>query len=486
MKRFSLALAAAVVLLGLVLVVRTATFSSRQIQIAPAPSIRLDVDGTVARLAQAIRFKTVSLASPTDAGAGEFQKLREFLERSFPRVHRQLEREIINQHSPLFTWKGKDPSLKPILLMAHMDVVPVDGATEKSWTYPGFSGQVTDGYVWGRGAMDDKASVMAILEAVEHLLDANYAPRRTVYLAFGHDEEIGGANGAAKIAETLGSRGVELEFVIDEGMTILRGVIDGIDSPTALIGIAEKGYLTIQLTAQSAGGHSSIPTKENSIAALSRALERLESVPFPARVDGPTKQMLEFLGPEMSLANRIALANLWLFEPLVRRQMSGSPLTNAILRTTLAPTIFHAGVQDNVLPSEANAVVNLRVMPGETTGEALERVRKIVDDPQIKLSAAPIRVEPSAVTDSTGASFKLLQQTIRQIAPEAIVAPALLVAATDSRHYTKLTKNIFRFLPITLNAVDTKRYHGVDERISIDDYQRCIRFYAQLIRNADS
>jgi len=486
MKKLSLALVTVVGLLVAIIIVRAATFSSRQMHVAPAPPMSIDQDAIVRRLAEAIQLKTISFQSPTDASAAEFQRFHSFLTKSFPRVHAQLSKETVNDFSLLFTWKGTNERLKPILLMAHMDVVPVDPASEKSWTHLPFLGSVADGYVWGRGAMDDKASVMGILEAVENLLKAGFASQRTIYLAFGHDEEIGGANGAAKIAELLNSRKVDLEFVLDEGMNILSGIIDGISSPVALIGIAEKGYLSLKLTVNSSGGHSSIPPADTAIGTLSRALQRLDAAPFPAQMHGPTRQMFEFLAPEMSWDKKLALANLWLFEPLVKKQLTASPLTNAIVRTTVAPTIFHAGVKENVMPTQASAVVNLRIMPGETTAGALEHVRKAVNDPQIKLTPLPVRMEPSAASDIESPSFKLIQQTIRETAPQTIVAPALLVAATDSRHYAALTRNVFRFLPITLRAEDTKRYHGIDERISIQDYQRCVNFYARLIRNSES
>src|SRR5262249_12546636 len=216
--------------------------------------------------------------------------------------------------------------------------------------------------------------------------------------AFGHDEEIDGNQGAAKIAELLASRKVQLEYVLDEGMNILSDVFDDIRAPVALVGIAEKGYLTLKLTAKSPGGHSSTPTKNTAIATMSRAIQRLEAAPFPAKLDGATRQMFDFLGPEMPWPKKFVLANLWLTRPLVRRQMTQSPLTNALVRTTLAPTVFQAGVRENVLPTEATALVNLRIMPGESTTEAMERVRRIVNDPEIELTASSGRVEPSTVT----------------------------------------------------------------------------------------
>ena len=448
------------------------------------PALQLDQAAIAKRLSAAIQLPTLSFESATASNIAPFTKFHALLVDSFPRVHARLTKETVNDGSILFTWTGKDPRLKPILLMAHMDVVPVDPASEKSWTHPPFSGQLADGYIWGRGTMDDKASVLGILEAVEHLLIDGFQPQRTVYLAFGHDEEIGGANGAAKIADTLAARRVQLEYVLDEGMNILGGIIDGVAAPVALIGVAEKGYLSVELSANAVGGHSSIPANDNAIGRISRALQRLDAAPFQASLRGPTRAMFEYLGPEMGWTQKLLLANLWLFEPLVANQLSKSPLTNAILRTTLAPTIFSAGVKENVLPTQARAVINLRIMPGESTASALEHVRTAIDDPKIKLTPLPIRMEPSAVTDIASPSFKLVERTIRQTAPDAIVAPALLVAATDSRHYAGLTKNVLRFLPITITAADTSRYHGSDERIALDDYLRCINFYAQLIRNS--
>ena len=484
MKKISFVALAIVLAFAAVILGRAANLKSRQIAAAPVEPISLDRAGIVQRLAEAVQLKTISFQSPTDSSAEEFQRFHHFLTKSFPLAHQRLTRETVNEHSLLYTWKGKDERQKPILLMAHMDVVPVDPANEKSWTHAPFSGQIADGFIWGRGAMDDKASVMGILEAVENLLKEGFAPERTIYLAFGHDEEIGGNHGAAKIAELLSSRQVELEFVLDEGMNILSGIIDGFSSPVALIGIAEKGYLSLQLTANSSGGHSSIPPADTAIGTLSRALQRLDAAPFPAKLHGPTRQLFEFLAPEMSWDKKLALANLWLFEPLVKKQLTAAPLTNAIVRTTLAPTIFNSGVKENVLPAQASAVVNLRIMPGETTADAMEHVRKVIDDPRVNLTALAIRMEPSAVSDVESPSFKLIQRTIRETAPAAIAAPALLVGATDSRHYAALTRNIYRFLPITLRSEDTKRYHGIDERISIEDYERCVRFYAQLIRNS--
>jgi carboxypeptidase PM20D1 len=483
MKKFFLGMVAVVCALGVALIARAVRFSSRQIAPPPAATFTFDRDGALRRLAKAIQFRTVSSTESLAASAPEFEHLHRFLAGAFPRIHQRLKKEIVGGRSLIYEWKGSDDQLRPALLMAHMDVVPVDPATEPSWRHPPFAGEIAGGFIWGRGAMDDKASLMGMLEAAEQLLAVGFQPRRTFLFAFGHDEEVGGGNGAAKIAALLGSRKIELEFVLDEGSNILNGIIPGLARPVALVGIAEKGYLSLKLSAQAPGGHSSMPPDDAAIFTLSRALQKLAASPFAPRIAGATGRMLEFLGPEMAWTQRIALANLWLFEPLVVRQLASSPITNAAIRTTIAPTIFTAGVQENVLPTAASAVINLRILPGDTIASATRQVRKTIADPRLTITPLPLRMEPSAVSDTDAATFKLLQRTIRQIAPDAIVAPGLLVAATDSRHYAGLSKNIYRFLPLVIGPADAERYHGIDERISIEDYERLIRFYAQIIRN---
>jgi len=484
-KRFSLAALGIVAGLSVVLLIRTATFKSRQITVEPIRGLPISREAAVARLSEAIQLKTVSMQTPEAANAGEFTAFHALIARVFPLIHRQLNKEIVGGHSLLFTWRGTNSQLKPMLLMAHMDVVPVDPTTESFWHHAPFSGDIADGYIWGRGAMDDKGSVLAILEAVESLLANNFRPERTVYLAFGHDEEIGGVNGAGKIAALLRSRNVELESVLDEGLNVFVGMISGLHSPAALIGIAEKGYLSLQLTVDSPGGHSSTPPEHTVIGILSRALQKLQQKPFPARLNGPTREMFQFLGPEMSFDKKLVFANLWLFGPLLEKTLAQSPLTNALLRTTLAPTMINAGIRDNVLPAKAAAVVNLRIMPGESNTSVIEYVHRVIADPAVKILPLPPQVEPSVVSNIDSPSFRILEKTIRQTIPAAAVAPALLVAGTDSRHYRSLTKNIFRFLPVTVGRGDIERYHGIDERISIEDYERAIRFYAQLIINSN-
>jgi carboxypeptidase PM20D1 len=482
MKRAILALALVLVVLVGVVLVRTAMFGSRQIAVEPAPVVEVDTAGAAERLAGALRIPTISHVDGPVL-AEEFAALHAYLAAAFPRVHGALRVERVNEHSLLYTWAGAEPTLPPVLLMAHLDVVPVEPGTEGDWSYPPFEGRIAEGFVWGRGALDNKGGVLGILEAVEMLLAEGDRPRRGVLLAFGHDEEVGGT-GAQAIAALLGQRGTRPELVLDEGGVIADGIVPGLAAPAALVGTAEKGYLSLALEVQEAGGHSSMPPRETAVGILSRAVTRLESRPFPGGLRGPTREMFVYLGPEMPFAQRMAFANTWLFGPLIRRQLAGSPSTDAALRTTTAPTMFEGSPKDNVLPIRARAVVNFRILPGETLESVTERVRRTIDDPRIEIRPfGGLASEPSPVSRTDTPAFRALHRAIRQVFPEAVVSPFLVLGATDARHYTGLSENVYRFLPVRMTSEDLSRIHGTNERISVRDHAAAIRFYRQLILN---
>lgn len=484
MRKFLLALSGLLIVLLAALCVGTISFTSKQIPVPAAAPIKLDRNALASRLSRAIQFQTVSLVRASKAGGNEFLRFHRFLTIAFPRVRATLTREAVGTYSLLYTWKGTDERLKPMLLMGHMDVVRVDPETEKNWTHPPFSGRIADGFIWGRGAMDDKVSILGLLEAVEHLLTDGFKPQRTIYLAFGHDEEIGGTKGAAKIAELLKARKVELESVLDEGGNLIEGMIPGIAAPIALVGIAEKGYVSLELAVESPGGHASTPPTHTAIGILSTAIHKLERNPFPTALPSPTQKFLEFAGPEMQWPRRLVLANPWLFQWLIEKELARSPASGAMVRTTQAVTIFESGMRENILPVRAKAVVNIRILPGDNIAGVIEHVRRAIDDPRVAITLGELQVEPSAMSDVESPSFKRIQISTRQTMPEAIIAPALLVAATDSRHYAGLTRNIFRFIPFTLRPEDVRRFHGIDERISVQDHERCVRFFINLIRNS--
>ncbi len=485
MKRVLLTLALIVVVLATVTLERTASFRSRQPEVIPVAVEPLDTAGLARRLAGALRFKTVSFQDSTQFDAREFEGLHRYLRDSFPKLHAALKLEKVNGYGLLYEWTGWDPGLAPVVLLAHQDVVPVEPGTEGRWTEPPFAGRIAGGYVWGRGALDDKTSLVGLLEAVEHLVAAGAKPRHTVYLAFGYDEEVGGRRGAARIAELLASRNVHPEFVLDEGGALATGLITGVAAPVALIGIAEKGYVTVELTAQAEGGHSSMPPRATAVGILAAGLARLETRQMPRAIRGPTADMFDYLGPEMPFAPRLVMANRWLLGGILMSQFGTTPQGNALLRTTTAPTVLQAGVKENVLPSTARALVNFRILPGDSVASVLEHVRRAVDDPRIAVNALQTTFSnPSAVTPVEAGPFQLLARTIRQVAPGTVVTPWLVVGATDSRHYARLTPNVLRFVGATIGKDDLRRVHGTDERVGVRAYADAVRIYIQLLKNA--
>jgi len=466
------------------------SYHSKQVHVNEVDAVE-PLRGFDDRLARAIRFRTVATAADGAGEAATFQEFHEFLKTSFPRVHARLDREVHGGHSLLYRWKGADPSREPILLMSHIDVVPVESGTEASWTRPPFSGDLADGFIWGRGALDVKCGALGLLEAAERLLEDGFRPASDVYFALGHDEEVGGNKGNRRLAEILRSRGVHFRFVLDEGGGLTEGIIDGISGLVAFVGVAEKGYATIRLKAQTDGGHSSMPPPHTAVGMIATVVARLESNPFPARIDGATAAMLDYLGPEMPWHRRAALANRWLTGGLIARQFAAKPSMNALIRTTMAATISRGGDTANVLPKQAETVVNLRLLPGDTSESALQRIQNEVkrlgfDEKTVMCSMEPAPSEPSAISSTASDGFRTLQRTIAEIYRGTVVAPGLSMVATDSHHYAPIASDIYRFLPLRLTADDLKRIHGVDERIGIKTYADLIGFLARLIENSST
>ena len=485
MKKILLVLTLCVVLLVSVLLINTLRFTSKQIQIEPIQLTYVDEGDVAQHLAQALVFQTISYQEPGQMKGEHFLALHKYFEQIFPKLHATLTKELVGNYSLLYTWKGQDEKLKPILLMAHQDVVPVEPETLANWEQPPFGGRITDGYIWGRGAIDDKSNLLGIMEAVEMLLGQGFRPQRTIYLAFGEDEEIGGVSGAARIADLLHERNVELQYVLDEGLAITDGILPDISKPVALIGVAEKGFVSLELRVEVEGGHSSMPPPQTAIGILSAAISRLEERQMPASIEGVTRQMLDNIGPEMPFGKRLVMANLWLFKPLVERKLSASPGTNAGIRTTTAATIIEGGLKENVLPSRARALVNFRILPGDSIERVVSHAREVVADPRVKVNRSGVFAgEPSPVSNINTTGFQIVQRTIRQLFPEVLITPALVLGGTDSKHYVKLTNNIYRFSPLRIRPEDIERIHGINERISIKNYAGCVKFYFYLIKNS--
>ena len=469
----------------ILLIVNTVRYPSRQVQVPEIDPVRVDADPPVNRLSQAIQIPTLSHEDPNKIDPAPFIAFHRFLETAYPECHKTLERITINDFSLLYKWQGSDPELAPVVLMAHQDVVPVEKSTRNQWTHGAFSGKIVDGFVWGRGALDDKGCLVAMMESVEMLVNRKFQPRRPVYFAFGHDEEIGGRQGAAKIAAHMEDKGVRAAFVIDEGMTIIKKDLSPANRKTALIGLSEKGYVTLKVSASADGGHSSMPPAKTAIGSLARAISSLEIHQMPIHYDGPAAGLFDVIGPEMPFPKKILFANLWAFKPLVTNQLEKGTTTNALIRTTCAPTLVQGGIKENILPGQAYALVNFRILQGDSISDVVDHARKVIDDPDIDVSIhdGPFHSEPSSTADIDSFGFKMIRQTIHEVFNDTIVAPGLVFGATDSRHFASVSDNIYRFVPYHVGKKDTERIHGVDERIAIDDFVKLIQFYAQLIEN---
>jgi len=490
MKRLSLVLASGLLLLIAVLVGRTLLLPVAQLgaNTPPLPE-GIDAQRAAQHLSEAIRFNTISY----QVGAGEallqssraeFKALHNWLAQSYPQFAATTQRQVFGGSSLLFTWTGRNPQLPPVLLMSHLDVVPVSPGTETQWQQPPFSGALADGFVWGRGAIDTKGSVVAMLEAAEALIIQGYQPERTVLFAFGHDEEIGGLDGNRKIAEHLQQQGVRLDWVADEGGVVTQGLVPGVEANVAVIGIAEKGDISLALQANAVGGHSSMPPAfdETAIGRLSLALQRIGQAPFASGLQEPTAGFLASIAPAQGFALRLAFANLWLFGPLVENRLGQTPSGAAQLRTVISPTLLNAGIKENVLPPDAHAVINLRIHPQDSSASVLEHVRTAINDPQVSIRVLPGMREPSAISNVHGEAYRYFSQTIRDSFGNTLVAPNLTVGGTDSRYYLGLTENVFRFIPIRMTASDLPRFHGTNERIAIEHLGEAAGFYYRLLR----
>jgi len=484
-KRGFLALLVVLAMFIAIVVIRTALIrppasAAAPVNLAPAPEINVDI--AAAHLGEAVRIRTISRTDGVVEDPAAFLALHAFLQAAYPQVHAVMQREVVADYSLLYTLPGSDPSLPPILLLAHQDVVPVEAGTEDDWEAPPFAGEVRDGYIYGRGATDDKGMLVAVMEAMETLLASGFQPRRSVMLAFGHDEEVLGS-GAKAIAQLLKERNIRPWFVIDEGMAVLLdNPLTG--KPAALIGIAEKGYMTVRVTARSEGGHSSMPPPETAAERLSRAILAIRANPFPGHLDdGPIAEMLEALAPHLGFIQRAVISNRWAFGPLLRSRMASTPAGDALLRTTIAPTELSGGTKENILPQEVYALVNLRLNPRDSVETALEHLRRSVAGIEgISLEIHGRPTEPSPVSSTSSDSYALLAAAAKAHAPEgAPVTPMLVLGGTDSRYYASISENVYRFTPEWIPQSEFSRVHGTGERMSLENLGRMVRFFAQLV-----
>ncbi len=448
-------------------------------------SVPVDVDAVAQRLAESLTYATVSHRDEAVADRAPFLAMRAWEAVSYPLLH---DPELVERHDvgegQLFILRGSEPELAPLLLVAHVDVVPAETASAEAWTHPPFGGVISDGFVWGRGALDDKASAISIYEAMEALLRDGIQPRRTLIAAIGEDEEVRGLRGAVRLAALLEELELQPFMVLDEGMALLDGVFEDVEPEVGLIGVTERGYATLELLAEAEGGHSSMPPERSAVFSLSRALARLEEQPMEAHIDGVVGGLLDRLRFEQPPLQRLVTSNPWLFGSLIISSMESEPGPNAMLRTTFAPTIVRAGEVENSLPTQARAWVNARIHPSDSVAGVLAYVQGLVSDLKITVSLREGASDAPAVSPSSGEAWDLICRAMKVIEPGCVQAPSLVVGATDARHYARLSRNVYRFVPMRLEAEDLPRIHGVDERIKVENLGEIVRFYLELALSA--
>ncbi len=447
---------------------------------ASLPDFAVDPKVIASHLSAAIKVETISHEDVAMDDTGKFKVLHSLLAKQYPLVHATLKKELVDGFSLLYTWKGTNEALDPVVFMAHQDVVPAEEHTLAQWTHPPFSGEIADGFIWGRGTLDIKCQVIGILEAIEHLLHNNFKPERTIILAFGHNEEVLGS-GAKEIVAHLKKKGVHVQSVIDEGGSIYDNFIPGIKGLAATIGVAEKGYLSLKLKVEVKGGHSSTPSADTAIGILSRAIDRLQNHRFPAypRAIVP---MFKGFGAAASPLMQLAFSNLWLFSGLVKAKLASNPETDATIRTTTAPTIIKGGIKDNVLPSLAEAVVNFRLLPGETIASVCDHVRKVIGDERVAFEPMPDKAWEASPVSPTGANaYQHIASVVEELFPGTAVAPYNMLGGTDSRNFCEISEQVYRFSPVVTTAEDIHRVHGVNECISLEAMHKEAEFFYRLI-----
>lgn len=433
------------------------------------------------RLAQAIRIKTVS---HTDYSLNDLEKHRgfqNFLTESFPAFHSTAERTVLSDYGIVYKWPGRSDRQKPLLFIAHYDVVPAEA---EKWTHPPFEGKITDGYIWGRGSLDTKNTLMGMLEAAEALCKEGFVPKRDIYFAFGGDEETEGHLGAVKTAAHFKAQGISFEWMHDEGSIIADGLIKGVNRKLALIGTAEKGYADILLKTEAKGGHAAMPPAMTATGRIARAVTRIERKPFPMRWIKTTRKMFSGMSSGAESGMKVVFANIWLFGPVVKLVMAKNPQSAALLRTTTAPTMIKGSSKENVLAETASAIINTRVLAGDTLDSVLARIRKVVRDDSIEVSLLHPESANNPVPESStrGQGYKVISRAIAETVPDALILPYLNTGTTDSKAYAECCENIYRLAPMILKPEDVDSIHASNERISLENYGLVISFYKTIFQ----
>jgi carboxypeptidase PM20D1 len=505
LKRSFIVLFILLVVLIIIILVKTAHYPFVKNTAAQSNYIITDTStAELQRFAGGIRIPTVSNANYSQTNFKPFDDFKTYLRKTFPLAYQTMDTVTINNYGLVFRWKGKEASQYPILFLSHYDVVPVNGydassdtnkaiifnindhpadpinAVQKDWAYPPFSGAIANGRIYGRGTIDMKCMLFGIMEASTQLISKGFQPNRDIYFAFGNDEEVGGANGAGKIAAYFKANNLRFDAVYDEGGIVTAPGIAGIKKPIALIGTAEKGVLTLRIKVKGTGGHSSMPPRNSSLVQAAEIIQRLDEDQLKPDIIPPVQNFLKNVGGEMSFVSQMGIANQWLLKPLLLKTLTNSPNTNALVRTTTAVTMAKGSDAENVLPTISEVTVNFRLLPGTTIAEVVDHVKKICKPYDTEIDTLSAR-EASGISPTFLNGYSNMTKNIERLYPSAIITPYLTIAATDAYKYQIVSRKIYRFLPLEINEYEQKIIHGYNEYISIENYRKMIDYFKGMM-----
>ncbi len=469
--------------------VHAATYRPKKTAVEALPEEQVNVERYRKNLSKAIQHKTISYRETERVDWAEFEKFHKFLDEAYPLIAKNLEKEIVPPANLLYRWKGTRSDLKPIAMLAHQDVVPVSAGTEGDWEHDAFDGFDDGEFIWGRGAMDMKNHLIAVMESVEALLEDGFVPERDVYLLFGDNEEVvaNTQNGALDLMNTLKDRGIELDCVLDEGGAMLPINVPGVlnNKYLAGIGVAEKGYADIEIVCNAKGGHSSQPPVHSALGQLADAIRAIEANQFKASFNENMKSLLDAVARECTYPVRLITCNLPLLRPALLEVCKAIPFAACLVRTTTAVTMAEGSPAANVLPQRASATINFRAMPGTTKDDLVAHIRSVVKNKDLEINVLNAK-EASSFSPTDSRSFKIIGELCKGIVPSSIIAPYLVMGGTDAYHYEPICENIYRYAPFVVDLELLRCTHGTNERLPVDCIEKALIFFKNYVRRASA
>lgn len=469
--------------------VRAAKFVPEKKDYPPFEKENVNVERYRKNLSRAISIQTISHNNPEDTDWSKFDEFREFLLETHPLIKEKLELTVVGRANLVFLWKGKDSSLDPIALLSHQDVVPVEEGTDGDWVHPAFEGYDDGEFIWGRGALDMKNHLMAVMESVETLLEEGFEPERDVYLLFGENEEVVASDdsGATAIMHYLQDKGVHLDSIIDEGGAMLPVNIKGVlnDKYLAGIGIAEKGYADYKVTVHSKGGHSSQSPKHTAVGKLADVIKDIENHQFPSHISKDTFELFSSIGKNCTYPVRLVTCNLKFLKPVMKEIMKQIPPAASFIRTTTGITMAEGSPAANVLPQAASVTVNFRMMPGTSVKDVENHIRKVVRNKNIDVELIQGK-EPSAFSPTDSRCYNIIKELTESSDPRVIVAPFLVMGGTDACYYQPVCENIYRFAPFKAGVDLLLTTHSTNERLPVECIESSLTFFKKYIKLASA